>query len=73
LPEYDIYIEYWGMDTLDYKIGMMKKQKLYQQEGKKLISLYFSDKSRLTEILQAKLSSFLPPGNGVRTESRQVG
>jgi hypothetical protein len=73
LPEYDVYIEYWGMDTLDYKIGMMKKQKLYQQEGKKLISLYFSDKSRLTEILQAKLSSFLPAGNGGRTESKQVG
>jgi hypothetical protein len=38
------HIEYWGMDTADYKIGMLKKQKLYQQEGKKLISLYFSEK-----------------------------
>jgi hypothetical protein len=72
LPEYDVYIEYWGMDTLDYKIGMMKKQKLYQMEGKKLISLYFRDKNRLTEILQEKLSSFMPPGNCVRTEGRQV-
>ncbi len=59
LPEYDVYIEYWGMDTLDYKIGMMKKQKLYQMEGKKLISLYFRDKPRLTEILQEKLSAFI--------------
>ncbi|HCE41930.1 MAG TPA: hypothetical protein DET40_00085 [Lentisphaeria bacterium] len=73
LPEYDVYIEYWGMDTLDYKIGMMKKQKLYQMEGKKLISLYFKDKSRLTEILSEKLSGFMPSGNDVRTESRQVG
>ena len=22
LPELDVYIEYWGMDTADYKIGM---------------------------------------------------
>jgi len=72
LPEYDVYIEYWGMDTLDYKIGMMKKQKLYQMEGKKLISLYFKDKTRLTEILREKLSAFIPSGNAVRTESRQV-
>ncbi len=58
LPEFDLYIEYWGMDTLDYKIGMMKKQKLYQLEGKKLISLYFKDKPRLSEILDEKLSAF---------------
>lgn len=72
LPEYDIYIEYWGMDTLDYKIGMMKKQNLYQMEGKKLISLYFKDKSRLTQILREKLSRFMPSGNVVKTECRQV-
>ena len=34
LPQHDLYIEYWGMDTTDYKIGMLLKQKLYQQEGK---------------------------------------
>jgi hypothetical protein len=59
LPEQDVYIEYWGMDTLDYKIGMMKKQKLYQMEGKKLISLYFRDKHRLTELLREKLSTLM--------------
>jgi len=31
LPEFDVYIEYWGMETADYKIGMLKKQQLYQQ------------------------------------------
>ena len=72
LPEYDIYIEYWGMDTLDYKIGMMKKQKLYQMEDKKLISLYFRDKSRLTKILQEKLSAYIPSWNAVKTKCRQV-
>ncbi len=55
LPELDVYIEYWGMDTADYKIGMLKKQKLYQQEGKRLVSLYPEDKPRLREILLDKL------------------
>lgn len=58
LPEFDVYIEYWGMDTVDYKIGMLKKKKLYQQEGKKLISLYFRDKDRLTDILMEKLTRY---------------
>lgn len=55
LPEFDVYIEYWGMDTADYKIGMLKKQKLYQQQGKKLISLYPDDKPGMKEILLDKL------------------
>ena len=58
LPELDIYIEYWGMDTADYKIGMLKKQQLYQQEGKRLISLHPSDKPRLDTLLRAKLALF---------------
>lgn len=58
LPELDIYIEYWGMDTAEYKIGMLKKQQLYQQEGKRLISVYPADKPRLGEVLQAKLALF---------------
>jgi hypothetical protein len=58
LPELDIYIEYWGMDTADYKIGMLKKQQLYQQEGKRLISLYPSDKPHLDAVLRAKLALF---------------
>ena len=58
LPELDVYIEYWGMDTADYKIGMLKKQQLYQQEGKRLISLYPSNKTQLHAVLRAKLSFF---------------
>lgn len=64
LPELDLYIEYWGMDTADYKIGMLKKQQLYQQEGKRLISVYPADKPRLDAVLRAKLVLFghpLPP------------
>jgi hypothetical protein len=59
LPEFDLYIEYWGMDTTDYKIGMLKKQKLYQQQGKKLLSLYYQDKARLPQLLAEKLSRYL--------------
>ncbi len=58
LPEFDVYIEYWGMNTTDYKIGMLKKKKLYQQEGKKLISLTFRDKPQLAEILRRKLGRY---------------
>ncbi len=68
LPEFDVYIEYWGMDTTDYKIGMLKKQKLYQQEGKKLISLHLSEKERLREVLQLKLSRYVPGLSANETE-----
>lgn len=56
LPEFDIYVEYWGMDTADYKIGMLKKQKLYQQPGKRVVSLHFRDKPRMGELLGEKLA-----------------
>ncbi len=58
LPEFDAYIEYWGMDTADYKIGMLKKQKLYQQQGKRLISLYPADKHDIKRRLLEKLEKF---------------
>ena len=64
LPELDVYIEYWGMDTADYKIGMLKKQQLYQQEGKQLISIHPPDKPRLDTVLRNKLALFgytIPP------------
>ena len=37
LQEFDVYIEYWGLNTPQYKMSMYKKQTLYQQEGKRLI------------------------------------
>ena len=58
LPEFDVYIEYWGMSTADYKIGMLKKQQLYQQQGKKLISLYPEDKALMRERLLEKLEKY---------------
>lgn len=62
LPEFDLYIEYWGMDTIDYKIGMLKKLKLYQQQGKKLISVYREDKPELEQVLNGKLSRYVQLG-----------
>jgi len=58
LPELDVYIEYWGMDTPQYKMSMYKKQILYQQEGKRLVSVYPKDLSVLDGLLLAKLSLF---------------
>ena len=58
LPEFDVYIEYWGMTTADYKIGMLKKQQLYQQQGKRLISLYPKDKPRMKQVLMSKLEQY---------------
>jgi hypothetical protein len=58
LPEFDVYVEYWGMDTADYKIGMLKKQKLYQQEGKRLISLYPPDRPQIGAVLRQKLGRY---------------
>jgi hypothetical protein len=64
LPELDVYIEYWGLDTPQYKMSMYKKQTLYQQEGKRLISVYPQDLPRLESLLSAKLRlfGFCPPG-----------
>ena len=56
LPELDVYIEYWGLDTPQYKMSMYKKQTLYQQEGKRLIAVYPADLPALDAKLQAKLA-----------------
>ena len=47
------------MDTLDYKIGMLKKQKVYQMTGKKLVSLYAAEKPNLADQLKEKLSKYM--------------
>lgn len=55
LSELDVYIEYWGMDTPQYKMSMYKKQMLYQQEGKRVISVYPKDLPALDTLLVSKL------------------
>ena len=59
LPEFDIYIEYWGMDTPEYLANMRKKRILYQRERKKLISLTPDDLENLEETLRLKLSRYI--------------
>ena len=59
LPEFDLYIEYWGMDTPEYVANMQKKLFLYQRAGKKLISLSFCDFDKLESILEEKLSRYI--------------
>ena len=39
LPEHDLYIEYWGMDTLDYQIGMLEKKKLTATPARSIVML----------------------------------
>ncbi len=58
LPELDVYIEYWGMDTPQYKMSMLKKQILYQQEGRRVISVYPKDLPSLDALLVSKLRIF---------------
>jgi hypothetical protein len=58
LPELDVYVEYWGMDTPQYKMSMYKKQVLYQQEGKRLVSVYPPDLPHLDQHLRQKLALF---------------
>ena len=58
IPELDVYIEYWGLNTPQYKMSMYKKQVLYQQEGKRLISVFPRDLPRLDRLLTDKLRHF---------------
>jgi len=60
LPEFDLYIEYWGMDTPEYVENMRHKRILYQRERKKLISLSYRDFDRLEQLLEEKLSRYVP-------------
>lgn len=59
LPEFDLYIEYWGMNTPEYIANMQEKKFLYQREGMKLISLSYKDFDRLEELLEEKLSRYI--------------
>ena len=59
LPEFDLYIEYWGMDTPEYNANHQKKLWLYQRAGKKLVSLSFRDLPSLEDVLSLKLSRYI--------------
>ena len=59
LPEFDLYIEYWGMDTPEYVRNMQMKKILYQRAAKKLISISWKDLDRIEEVLGEKLSRYI--------------
>ena len=59
LPEFDVYIEYWGMDTPEYNTNHANKLHLYQRAAKKLISLSPRDLDSLESTLELKLSRYI--------------
>ena len=59
LPEFDLYIEYWGMDTPEYVENMRRKLFLYQRAGKKLVSISFRDFDQIEALLDEKLSRYI--------------
>ena len=59
LPEFDLYIEYWGMNTPEYVANMKRKRFLYQQARKKLISISWQELERVEEVLREKLSRYV--------------
>jgi hypothetical protein len=69
LSELDVYIEYWGLDTAQYKMGMYKKQILYPQQGKRLISVYPKDLPTLDRLLESKLRLF---GYSLESSAREA-
>ena len=56
LPEFDLYIEYWGMDTPEYNANMEKKRWFYQRAGKRLVSISHRDFASLEAVLDRKLA-----------------
>lgn len=58
LPEFDVYIEYWGMNTPEYVANMKKKRFLYQRDRKRLISISYQDFDRIETVLSQKLSRY---------------
>ena len=59
LPEFDLYIEYWGMDTPGYVANMQMKKMLYQRAAKKLISVSWRDLDRIEQVLEEKLARYI--------------
>lgn len=62
LPEFDVYIEYFGMNTPKYNEKRRRKEILYQRTGKRLISVSFRDDADLVGTLKAKLSRYIRLG-----------
>lgn len=62
LPDYDIYVEYWGMvatedgkDRKEYQKGMEWKMANYEEAGIRFISIYPHEIESLDSVFQKKL------------------
>jgi hypothetical protein len=65
LPEYDIYVEYWGMmDNEEYKERFKRKMKIYQENDIKVISLYEKNLANLDWDFTQKLLSLFRDQEG---------
>jgi predicted nuclease of restriction endonuclease-like RecB superfamily len=59
LPKYDVYVEYWGFYGKKYKNRRDEKEKLYQNFGKKLISINNADIGDINHNVKEKLLQYL--------------
>ena len=59
LPDYNIYLEYWGLVHLPNYRGTMKwKMRQYHNRRIKFVSLYPDDLDNLDSVLRTKLDEF---------------
>jgi hypothetical protein len=62
LPDYDVYVEYWGMvdtqngkDRKEYARGMEWKMAKYRENGIRIISIYPNEIEKLDSVFRRKL------------------
>lgn len=58
LPQAEVYIEYWGLDSDDYLVRKQEKLKLYSEFDMNLISIEENDLRDIDHFLQEKLRRF---------------
>jgi len=59
LPDYNIYIEYWGLEgKTDYNVKIKRKKRIYEEKRLKLIELRDEDLEKLDDMLKRKLAEF---------------
>lgn len=59
LPDFHVYIEYWGLNSKKYLKRKDKKLRLYKKGNLKLISIENSDLYNIYEVLFRKLKKFI--------------
>lgn len=64
LPDYDVYVEYWGLLNVDdnwtrqnYERNMRRKMAIYHRRNKRLISIYPSNLDNLDWIFRKKFKN----------------